>query len=66
MRIEDCLMGYGQALSVVRQGKEGKARGADAMAKATRSSQQNRETGASWRRRLPVKSGPKEQSVASS
>ncbi len=46
--------------------KEDKVRAADALAKAYRSSQQNRETGASWRRRVPVKSGRKEESVASS
>jgi len=33
--------------------KEDKARAADALAKAYRSSQQNRETGASWRQRRP-------------
>jgi site-specific recombinase XerD len=46
--------------------KEDKVRAADALAKAYRSSQQNRETGASWRRRVPVNSGLKEHSVASS
>ncbi len=46
--------------------KEGKARAADALAKAYRSSKQNCETGASWRHRIPVSSGLKEQSVSSS
>jgi hypothetical protein len=35
--------------------KEDKARAADALAKAYRSSQQNRETGASWARRAPLR-----------
>jgi len=65
-RIEACLPGYGQASLVVRQGKGGKSRAADASAKAYRHSQQNERSGASWRRRVPVNSGLKEQSVASS
>ena len=46
-RIEDCLPGYLQASLVIRLGKGGKTRGADALAKAYRGSQQNGRTGAS-------------------
>ncbi len=42
----------------VKVTKEDKVRAADALAKAYRSSQQNRETGLSWRRRVPVNLGP--------
>ena len=66
LRIEDCLPGYGQASLVIRQGRGGKSRAAHALAKPYRSSRRNRETGASWRRRVPANSGLKEQSVASS
>ncbi len=45
--------------------KEDKARAADALAKAYRSSQKNRETGASWRRRGPGSPGVPPVSVAS-
>ena len=57
-RIEDCLPGYGQVSLVIRQGKGGKARAADALAKPYRTSQRNRETSASWRRRVPVNLRP--------
>ncbi len=45
--------------------KEDKTRAADALAKAYRGSQQNRESGASWRRRRPGRSGVPPGSVAS-
>jgi hypothetical protein len=34
LRIEDCLPGYRQASLVIRQGKGGKARAAEALAKS--------------------------------
>jgi len=46
--------------------KEDKARAADALAKAYRSSQHNRASGASQARRVPTNSGLKEQGVAKS
>jgi len=54
LRIEDCLPGYRQASLVIRRGKGGKTRAADALAKSYLSSQPNRETGADWRLRVPV------------
>jgi site-specific recombinase XerD len=45
--------------------KEDKARAADALAKAYRRSQQNRASGASWRRRDPVSGAVRAQTVAS-
>ncbi len=44
--------------------KEDKVRAADALAKAYRSSKQNRETGASWRRLRPGRSGVPPGSIA--
>ena len=55
LQIETCLPGYSQASLVIRRGK---AWAADGLAKSYRSSQQNRETGASWRRRVPVNLRP--------
>jgi len=46
--------------------KEDKARAAEALAKAFRHSQQNRESGASWPRRRPPSAHARAQSVASS
>ncbi len=45
--------------------KEDKARAADALAKAHRSSEQNRQTGGSLRRRAPLKGRDRDQIVAS-
>ena len=57
----------GQDHDYLRQGDEGgQGWAADALAKAYRNSQRNWVSGASWPRRVPVNSGPKEQSVASS